>query len=47
MSDHQHGDIWAYIDGIAVALGKAEERIAELETRLHDHEFAVPHAEAL
>ena len=45
-ANHKHGDIWAYIDGIAVALGKAEERIAVLEDRLHDHEFAVPHAES-
>ena len=45
MSDHKHGDIWSYIDGVAVALGRAEVRIAELETRLHDHEQAVPHGE--
>jgi hypothetical protein len=28
VSDHTHGEIWDYI----------EERIAALETKLHDHE---------
>lgn len=48
-----HSDLWDYIDGNASRVGEAEERIsklealvAELKDRLHDHEQAVPHAEA-
>ena len=40
------GDVWAYIGGLREDLGRAEERIAELERRLHDHEQTVPHEEA-
>ena len=47
------GDVWAYIGGLREDLGRAEERISQLEghvgellTRLHDHEQTVPHEEA-
>jgi hypothetical protein len=43
MSDRTQADPWAYIDGLREDLGRAEERIAELETRLHDHEQTMPH----
>ena len=67
MSDHQQGNVWAYIGGLREDLGYAEgasrelagaldalsheladalTRIGELETRLRDHEQAVPHAES-
>ena len=52
MSD-DHGEIWDYIMGAleeAAAAGerfdKLAARVAKLETRLHDHEQAVPHAES-
>ena len=48
-----HGDLWDYIDGNSERTGDLEERVsklealvAELKTRLHDHEQTVPHAEA-
>jgi hypothetical protein len=43
---HGHGDLESLIAGLREDLGRAEARIAELEERLHDHEQAVPHAEA-
>jgi hypothetical protein len=45
-SNGGHSDLWDYIGGLREDLGRAEERIHELETRLHDHEYAVPHAES-
>ena len=45
-ANHKHGDIWAYIDSVTKALGRAEERIAVLEERLHDHEQTWPHEES-
>jgi hypothetical protein len=48
-----HSEIWDYIMDTREAAGitdeniaKLDARIAALETRLHDHEQAVPHAEA-
>lgn len=52
-SDGGHSDLWDYIDGNSERTGDLEERVskleslvAELQTRLHDHEQAVPHAAA-
>jgi hypothetical protein len=36
-------ELRALIGGLREDLSRAEERICELETRLHDHEQAVPH----
>ena len=44
--NHGHGDLESLIAGLREDLGRAEARIYELETRTHDHEQAVPHAEA-
>lgn len=45
-NDGSHIDLWHYIEGLREDLGRAEERIHALETRLHDHEQTVPHEEA-
>jgi hypothetical protein len=42
MADHAHDDLWNYIEGLREDLGRAEERISALETRLHDHEQLSP-----
>ena len=33
MSDHKHDELWDYIDGLREDLGRAEERIRELEEK--------------
>jgi hypothetical protein len=45
--NHGHGDLENLVAGLREDLGRAEARIYELETRLHDHEQAVPHAESM
>jgi hypothetical protein len=43
MTDSELMDL---IESLSFGLDDAEKRISKLETRLHDHEQAVPHAEA-
>jgi hypothetical protein len=42
---HYHGELESLVAGLREDLSRAEARIYELETRLRDHEQAVPHAE--
>jgi hypothetical protein len=45
-SNGGHSDIWNYIDGLREDLGRAEERISQLEDTVREHQMAVPHPES-
>jgi hypothetical protein len=38
-------ELWSYICGLREDLGRAEERIRELEDTVREYQIAVPHAE--
>ena len=47
MSDHQHGELWDYIEGLREDLGRAEERIHALEQKAASLEGQTPQARQL
>ncbi len=47
MSDHQHSELWDYIEGLRHDLGQAEERIHAVEQKVASLEGQTPQARQL